>query len=173
MEALAPERSVVWLAVPHQGCRSMAPEEGTLIADLLMALHDGAIKWSDMGVVVPFRRQARYIRQRLGARQPDRVSPPALTIDTVERMQGQEREVIVISFTTSDEDFAHRLKDFLFLPQRLNVAATRPRSKLILVASSALLEFAEKQLDDEGSACFASLLKSAHRIDIALPPTAK
>lgn len=168
-EALASERSVVWLAVPHQGCRSVAPEEGTLIADLLGALHDGGIAWNEMGVVVPFRRQARYLRRRLASRQPDRISPASLTIDTVERMQGQEREVVVVSFTTSDEDFAHRLKDFLFLPQRLNVAATRPRSKLILVASPNLLKFAEALSDHDGSECFGSLLNSAHRIDIALP----
>jgi len=172
-EAIASEKSVVWLAVPHRGCRSVAPEEGTLIAGLLEALHDGGIPWDEIGVVVPFRRQARYLRRRLAGRQPDRVSPPSLTIDTVERMQGQEREVVVVSFTTSDEDFAHRLKDFLFLPQRLNVAATRPRSKLILVASPILLKFAEGQPDHDGYGCFASLLGSAYRINITLPATAE
>jgi hypothetical protein len=59
--------------------------------------------------------------------------------------------------------------DFLFLPQRLNVAATRPRSKLILVASPELLNFAESVPDDEGAACFISLLRAAHRVDIPLP----
>jgi DNA replication ATP-dependent helicase Dna2 len=170
-EALSPETCVVWLAVPHRGCRSVAGEEATLIADLLVALHGGGVAWDDLGVVVPFRRQARYLRQRLASRQPDRIAPPALTVDTVERMQGQEREVVVVSFTTSDEDFALRLEDFLFLPQRLNVAATRPRSKLILVASPHLLRFAESRVDHPGAACFASLLASAHRIDITLPET--
>lgn len=165
----APTQSVIWLAVPHRGCRSCAPEEGTLIVEILRALHEGGLAWGEMGVVVPFRRQARYIRQHLASRQPDHVSPSALTVDTVERMQGQEREVVVVSFTTSHEDFAHRLMDFLFLPQRLNVAATRPRSKLILVASPELLNFAESVPDDEGAACFISLLRAAHRVDIPLP----
>ena len=168
-EVLSPGSSVVWLAVPHQGCRSQAPEEATLIADLLHALHAGGLAWKDMGVVVPFRRQARYLRQRLAARSSDHNAPAALVADTVERMQGQEREVVLVSFTTSDDDFALRLRDFLFLPQRMNVAATRPRTKLILVASPALLALAESQPDDDGMACFVSLLRAARRIDVPLP----
>lgn len=168
-EALSPSPSVVWLAVPHQGCRSVAPEEATLIADVLHALHAGGLAWKDMGVVIPFRRQARYLRKRLAERSPDRIAPAALVADTVERMQGQEREVVLVSFTVSDEDFALRLRDFVFLPQRLNVAATRPRTKLLLVASPVLLALAERRPDDEGMACFASLLREAHRVDIPLP----
>jgi DNA replication ATP-dependent helicase Dna2 len=166
---LAPSPSVVWLAVLHQGCRSVAPEEATLIADVLHALHAGGMAWQDMGVVLPFRRQARYLRKRLAARSPDGVAPAALVADTVERMQGQEREVVLVSFTVSDEDFAWKLHDFIFLPQRLNVAATRPRTKLLLVASPVLLAFAESRPDDDGMACFASLLRAAHRIDVPLP----
>ena len=78
-EALAPTRSLVWLAVPHQGCHSEAPEEATLMADLLHALHAGGLAWKDIGVVVPFRRQARYLRKRLAARTADRVAPALWT----------------------------------------------------------------------------------------------
>lgn len=166
---LAPSPSVVWLAVPHRGCRSVAPEEATLIADVLQALHAGGLAWRDMGVVIPFRRQARYLRRRLAARSPDHVAPAALVADTVERMQGQEREVVLVSFTTSDEDFAWRLQHFLFLQQRLNVAATRARTKLLLVASPVLLAIADSRPDHAGMACFASLLRAARRIDLPLP----
>ena len=168
-EILDPQHSVVWAAVPHHGCRTYAPEECTLAAELLEALHAGGLAWEAMGVVVPYRRQARYLRQRLAARQPDRRAPAALVIDTVERMQGQEREVVLVSFTTSDEEFAWRLSEFLLLPQRINVAATRPRTKLILLASPALLDFAERRFDDDGAGCFASLLAAAHRVDVPLP----
>jgi DNA replication ATP-dependent helicase Dna2 len=169
-DVLAPDRSVVWMALPHRGSRTDALEEVTLVSDIIRALHEAGLRWEEIGVVVPFRRQARLIRQRIGRRLPDRLAPAALTIDTVERMQGQEREVIVVSFTTSDEAFAHRLQDFLFQPQRLNVAATRPRSKLILVASPVLLKFAEGRAEEHaGAACFVTLLQSAHRIDVPLP----
>ncbi len=168
-ESLAPSPGVVWLAVPHEGCRSVAPEEATLIADALQALHAGGLAWKDIGVVIPFRRQARYLRRCLAARTPDRTSPAALVADTVERMQGQEREVVLVSFTVSDEDFAWRLREFFFLQQRLNVAVTRARTKLLLVASPVLLEFAKSRPDDDAMACFASLLRAAHRVDIPLP----
>jgi DNA replication ATP-dependent helicase Dna2 len=169
-EVFAASPSVVWLAVPHRGCRSCAPEEASLVAELLRDLHAGGLDWREIGVVVPFRRQARMLRQRLAARAPDRKSPPTLVIDTVERMQGQEREVVIASFATSDEAYAHRLAEFLFLPQRLNVAATRPRTKLILVASPLLAKYArERAHDDEGAATFLSMLDAAHRIDVPLP----
>ena len=168
-DALDPEKSTVWLAVPHRGCRTYAPEEITLVADLLGELFSTGLDWGQIGVVVPYRRQARHLRRHLAARTPDRRSPPELVIDTVERMQGQEREVIVVSFTTSDEEFALQLREFLFLPQRLNVAATRPRTKLILVGSPRLLDLAERHPDDDGLGCFMSLLQAAHRIDVTLP----
>lgn len=168
-EVLAPERSGVWLALPHQGCRTHAGEEVTLVAELLEQIYETGLDWTQIGVVVPYRRQARHLRRRLGAHMTDRRPPPQLVIDTVERMQGQEREVIIVSFTTSDEEFALRLKDFLFLPQRLNVAATRPKTKLIVVASPRLLSLAERHPDDDAFGCFTSLLNSLHRIDVTLP----
>ena len=90
-------------------------------------------------------------------------------VDTVDRMQGQEREVVIMSFATSDPEFAFRLRGFLFQPQRLNVAATRPRTKLVLVASPELLTLAESQPDDEGMGTFVDLLHSAQRVDVPLP----
>jgi superfamily I DNA and/or RNA helicase len=50
-------------------------------------------------------------------------------IDTVERVQGAERDVILFAFTTSDLDFVG--SDFLNNPNRFNVAITRARQKLV------------------------------------------
>lgn len=168
-EALAPENSLVWLAIPHRACRTYASEEVTLVADLLKQIRVAGLDWNQVGVVVPYRRQARFLRRRLGSQTPEGRPPAELVIDTVERMQGQEREVVIVSFTTSDKDFALELKEFLFLPQRLNVAVTRAKTKLILVGSPQLLDLAERHPDDDDLGCFASLLRSAHRIDVPLP----
>lgn len=167
--ALAAESSVVWMAVPHSGARTAALEEVTLVADLLLALQRGGVAWRDIGVVVPFRRQARLLRRHLTQNQPDQCPIFELVVDTVERMQGQEREVVIMSFATSDAEFAMRLREFLFQPQRLNVAATRPRSKLIIVASPALLTVAQSLPDDPGAGHFVDLLRSASRVDVSLP----
>lgn len=165
---LSPEPACVWLAVDHCGSRSSSPEEIEAMSEVLFALRDGGVSWKDVGVVVPFRRQARMLRQRLNARLPSRTANLLPVADTVERMQGQEREVVLVSFTTSDPNFASRLSSFLFQPQRLNVAATRPRTKLILVASPELLEIAgSPNTHDSGESMkvFLSLFATATRID--------
>jgi superfamily I DNA and/or RNA helicase len=56
-----------------------------------------------------------------------------LIIDTVERLQGAERDVILFSLTTSDPD--HLESPFLNNPNRFNVAITRARHKLVVVGS--------------------------------------
>jgi superfamily I DNA and/or RNA helicase len=56
-------------------------------------------------------------------------------IDTVERLQGAERDVLLFSVTTSDPD--HLDNPFLNNPNRFNVAITRARHKLVVVGSAA------------------------------------
>jgi superfamily I DNA and/or RNA helicase len=56
-------------------------------------------------------------------------------IDTVERLQGAERDIILFSLTTSDPDHLESL--FLNNPNRFNVAITRARHKLVVVGSRA------------------------------------
>ncbi|MFZ4681394.1 MAG: DEAD/DEAH box helicase [Terrimicrobiaceae bacterium] len=168
-KVLDPEFSMVWLAIPHVGDRTVSAEEATVICALLTDLQACGVAWMNVGVVVPFRRQARMIRRHLGRKIQRAIGPAELVIDTVERMQGQEREVVFVSFTTSDGGFALKMAEFLFQPQRLNVAATRARTKLILLASPELLHLAKTSLGEELSSAFVSLLERAHRIDVSLP----
>ena len=57
-------------------------------------------------------------------------------IDTVERFQGAEKDVIIFSFTSSEYHRVHSL--FLTDPCRFTVAMTRARFKFILIAGQAL-----------------------------------
>jgi len=94
-----------------------------------------------IGVVVPHRAQKSLLRDHF----PDLAACNA--IDTVERFQGGEREVIIVSATASDPDYVRAEADFLLNPNRLNVALSRPRKKLVVVASSAVFKFLSSDLD--------------------------
>jgi DNA replication ATP-dependent helicase Dna2 len=103
------------------------------------------------------------IRRHLG----DNDSIKNIVVDTVERMQGQEREVIIVSFTTSSAKFAAQMADFLFQPQRLNVAVTRPRTKLILVGSHHMLEADQfDKTKKETLDILRGLISSCHHITV-------
>jgi len=135
-EILDPAKPLVFVEMTHQAARRHSNEEATLVADLLVNLWRVGFSLAEVAVVVPFRRQARRIRMILNAR------PAILTndvsscvIDTVDRMQGQEREVVILSMTASEPGYIVTLLDFLLQPQRLNVAVTRARSKVIILAS--------------------------------------
>ena len=59
-------------------------------------------------------------------------------VDTVERFQGDERLVIVVSATESDRDYLLASSKFLLDPRRLTVALSRAKRKMILIASRSI-----------------------------------
>lgn len=133
-DILDPEKSAILARVDHlqPGMRSV--EEANLIADLvaeLLTRHQLAA--TDLAIVAPFRAQVRMIRSALQRlRIPD---TDAITVDTVERIQGQEREVVLVSLAVGDPDTLHARAAFFFSTNRLNVALSRARTKFVLVAS--------------------------------------
>ncbi|KAB0276012.1 AAA domain-containing protein, partial [Klebsiella pneumoniae] len=56
----------------------------------------------------------------------------------VDKFQGQEAQVVIVSMATSSGDYLPRDLEFLFSRNRLNVAISRARTLAILVASPAL-----------------------------------
>ncbi|MGL5546474.1 MAG: AAA domain-containing protein, partial [Tannerellaceae bacterium] len=58
-----------------------------------------------------------------------------IVVDTVERIQGQERSLILISLTSSDTEHLKRSADFYFQPNRLNVALTRAKERVVVLGS--------------------------------------
>jgi len=138
---LAPEDPVVFVETSPGEDRTSSHEEAILIRDLLDELiSERQLSQHDIAVVVPFRRQARLIRRNLRQRGPLHSLTADMAIDTVERMQGQERELIIVGLTASDPLHIHNREDFLFQPNRLNVAVTRAKSKLIIIGSRSLLD---------------------------------
>ena len=94
----------------------------------------------------------------------DNSAPDLPLIDTVERMQGAERDVIMFGFTCSDPD--HVLSEFLNNPNRFNVAITRARKKMVVVGSTtffAAISHTEKQL--RNNACFKAFFEYCREND--------
>jgi uncharacterized protein len=64
--------------------------------------------------------------------------PEGARIGTVDKFQGQEAEVVFISMTTSNGLHMPRNFDFLFSPNRLNVAISRARCLAVIVMNPEL-----------------------------------
>lgn len=137
--ALTPESPSVFLDLCHQNTTVRSHREAETVVELVLSLLIRGVSPEEIGVVVPYRAQSRLIRSLARRIIGDEEILRKLVVDTVERMQGQEREVVLVSFATASPKFAAQVADFLFQPQRLNVAVTRPRTKLILVGSHYML----------------------------------
>jgi DNA replication ATP-dependent helicase Dna2 len=127
-----PTASGVFVPTLDRSARTQNFRDAELVADLCVATVDGGLPLDHIGVVTPYRSQGRAIRNLLSQRF-GRVAARKVVADTVERMQGQERELIILSVATGDEVFLGAVAPFFFQPERLNVSITRPMSKLIVI----------------------------------------
>jgi hypothetical protein len=95
-----------------------------------------------LGVVTPHNAQRGALETAL---------PEHVTTNTVEKYQGGERDIIVVSGTVSDPAFARHEERFILNPRRLLVAISRSRLLTIVVCSTALFEVVPEEsnrLDD-------------------------
>ena len=58
-----------------------------------------------------------------------------VSVDTIDKMQGQEREVIFFSLAAGDIGYMTEMAEFLYNPNKMNVAFSRAKSKLIIVGN--------------------------------------
>lgn len=87
----------------------------------------------DIGVISPYRAQVQYLRTLIRRDEYLRPLRAAITINTVDAFQGQERDVILVSLVRANESGQI---GFLSDLRRMNVAITRARYKLIILGSS-------------------------------------
>lgn len=86
-----------------------------------------------LAIKTPYRRQVRMIHKLLAESELDKEDLPI--VDTVERLQGQDVDVIVLSFATDDEVYFRKQESFLLNHNRLNVMFSRATSKVVVVSS--------------------------------------
>lgn len=128
-------------AVEHYRCSQVSHEEIEAIRTRIDALagasyrdRDGnerAIGHGDILIVAPYNAQVNALRSAL---------PAAIRVGTVDRFQGQEAPVCLVSMTTSSGDELPRDIDFLFSLNRINVAVSRAQASAMVFASPLLLE---------------------------------
>ena len=132
----------------HSTLNTQNSPEARIVADLLRRIHRFYGERFDaqmtVGVIVPYRSQITAIRQELEAH-GDTTVLLNVSIDTVERYQGSQRDVIIYSFTATQHyqlDFltANTFdEDGLPIDRKLNVALTRARRQMIMVGNTKLL----------------------------------
>ena len=124
----------------HEGNRTSSTEEADAVAALHGALmgrpwvdFDGVereIGLDDVLVVAPYNAQVRTLAGVLldGAR-----------VGTVDKFQGQQAAVVIVSMTASSAEEVPRGMEFLYSRNRINVAVSRARALSVVVGSPALL----------------------------------
>lgn len=138
--ALRPH-GIVFAALAHQGCAQTSKPEAERINALVASLcrqcytdkagRNQPLTAENILVVAPYNAQVRQLKDLL---------PPEITVGTVDKFQGQESEVVIVSMTTSSSEEMPRNMEFLFDRHRLNVAISRAKTLAIVVASPKLLE---------------------------------
>jgi hypothetical protein len=139
---LAPEHPLVVIVHDESRSQQRNPFEQQLIEPVLRALADplsyGFEPLDGLGVVVPHRAQRAALQDALpmlSLTDPETGVIRLSAVDTVERFQGGEREVIIVSATESDRNYLLQAGEFLLDPRRLTVALSRAKQKVVLVAS--------------------------------------
>jgi hypothetical protein len=129
--------------------------------------------WANaLGIVTPHRAQMATIRNLLVEAAGMPMDPPPF-VDTVDRFQGQERDLMIASYVVADRDFVASEEAFILNPRRFNVTLTRARSKFVMLASEALLQHLPSDADVARDAAHLQLFVEEYcgliREEIVLP----
>jgi hypothetical protein len=135
--AMNPEAPVTLIIHDEDESQDANRTEVAIIEALIGALENP--RPDETGIVTPHNAQKGRLSQQFS---------DAATIDTVERFQGGERDVMVISATASDPDYVRSEAEFLLNPNRLNVAMSRMKKKLVIVASESVFQVTPPDADE-------------------------
>ena len=130
---------IEYVPIEHFGNEQASIEEVIKIKEITKFLlqstkinRDGnetEITKEDILIVTPYNHQVRLLSDNLGS---------TFNIGTVDKFQGREAPIVIISMASSNAMVSPRGLSFLFDPNRLNVAISRAQSLAILVASTEL-----------------------------------
>ncbi|MEP6589989.1 MAG: TM0106 family RecB-like putative nuclease [Gemmatimonadota bacterium] len=143
------EAGVRFVPVVHAGCTQESDDEVRVVKELVTSLlscqvtvNNGdprAITLEDILIVAPFNMQVRALKAALGA---------AARVGSVDKFQGQEAAVVIVSMCASSVDDAPRGPQFLLSPNRLNVAISRAQVLALVVGSPHLGDVRVRSVDE-------------------------
>jgi uncharacterized protein len=138
-----------FIEATHDACSQSSEEEAAIVRDLVENLLtqryrdkkgvEHAMQLENILIVAPYNVQVNVLKRAL---------PEGARVGTVDKFQGQEAEVVIVSMTTSSGEYMPRFMDFLYSKNRLNVAVSRARSLAIVIANPALLTIPCKSPED-------------------------
>lgn len=126
------DEGTVFIPSAERSATTVNRTDANLTAKICQAALDAGLEPEEIGLVAPYRAQGRILRSLL-AKTLGKKSAEKIVADTVERMQGQERELVILSLVTTDPMFLTIMGEFIFQPQRINVSITRAKSRLIII----------------------------------------
>nr|WP_240740083.1 TM0106 family RecB-like putative nuclease [Leucobacter triazinivorans] len=164
---------LVWHPVRHAGNATSSPEEAAEVVRIVRESLSGRLRnrarepgvgrgltEDDLIVVAAYNAQVECIAEALAAEGLGRVR-----VGTVDRFQGQEAVIAIVSLAASSPDDAPRGLEFLLMRNRLNVAISRAQWAAHLVSSDRLGEGLPSS--PEGLAALSAYLRLTER---ATPP---
>ena len=126
---------VVFIESPGINCRVESQQEAELVASIVVDALKAGLQDSEIGVVTPYRKHARRVRSlvKREAKKQGIGIFPKIVVDTVERMQGQERDLVIVSMCSTEALFIKNVASFFFQAERLNVSISRSKTKLVFI----------------------------------------
>ncbi|WP_299270524.1 AAA domain-containing protein [Halorientalis sp.] len=115
--------SVAFVDPDGQARGNTNPAEADAVVDTVQSYIDAGVPPAAIGVIAPYRAQVAEINKS---------APAGVTVDTVDRFQGSSKAVVVVSFVATDSLDGPIFEDY----RRINVALTRAKKALVLVADA-------------------------------------
>ncbi len=142
----------------HTGNSTYSPEEVETVIDIVGS-HISKVGPTEILIVAPYNNQVNAIRRAL-----DTAGYNQVRVGTVDKFQGQEGMVVIVSLACSSADDAPRGLDFLLDRNRLNVAISRGKSVCYAVYSRNLLSASFRTIEDVRSVSRLAGLRD-HRVN--------
>lgn len=125
-----------------------SPFEARMVTEIVVDLLSSEINQKDIAVITPYRAQVREIKKAFAADPVlrNKIDTKRFFIDTVDRMQGQERKYIIYTLSNSYPLDTSRNVGFFYSPNRLNVAITRATDKCIVISNYKVFDLIDDEL---------------------------